>query len=491
MTTMQLPNTQISDAELVIGCRSGNREAFGHIVRRYQGMVSGLIYADCGDLERSEDVAQETFISAWRNLGELREPAKLAGWLCRIARNRLVDLTRNNARHEALIDQVAEHQRTTTEAYPEQGVLSDEEKELLWRTLSAIPQPYRETLVLYYRQGQSTAEVAAATQTTEITVRQRLGRGRQMLREQVNAMVERQILRSAPGPAFTAAVVSALPAAMAPTVAGFGAAAKGSAMAKGTSWLFLLTAWMVPILALLTMVAGTWQTLRNAKTSGLRRLFGFWWVMMWVLVIGWIIAFNLLVALGEYQHWSYQAFVIMESAMVCLYGVAVTGLAAWLKLAARTTWIREGLPNNPELLPRPKLGFWMRLLVFAGPTAAGLSWMIEMALRAGDHLSAGIVAAVIGVICLLSAFQKRDHKKWPDPVQSMAGYFSLLVVVMLVMLNWRLRMWVAGHDGVSISQIQGELPLWPINLFAVVLFVWMAALIRFTKRPGQGGGNRE
>ncbi|HMD53804.1 MAG TPA: sigma-70 family RNA polymerase sigma factor [Phycisphaerae bacterium] len=483
MTTVQIPNMQVSDADLVIGCRKGNREAFGQIVRRYQGMVSGLIYADCGDLERSEEVAQETFISAWRSLGELREPAKLAGWLCRIARNRLVDQTRNSARQEALIDLVSENQRDAVAAPPEQGMLSAEEKELLWRTLSAVPQPYRETLVLYYRQGKSAAEVAAATQTTEMVVRQRLARGRQMLREQVNAMVERQILRSAPGPAFTAAVVGALPAAMAPTAVGFGAAAKGSAVAKGGGWLFLLTAWMVPIMALLTMVAGTWQSIRTAKTPRLRRLFAAWWIMVWLLVLGWIVAINVLINLGQHQHWSYQAFVTMISGMICFYGMAVTGLAAWLKLSARTTWIREGLPNNPELAKLPKMGFWTRLLFFAGPTAAALSWMIEMGLRAGDHLSAGIVAAIIGILCLWSALQKHDHGKWPDPVKSMAKFLSVMVVVMLVMLNWKLRSWVAVHDGVSISQVQGELPLWPINLFAVVLFIWMVGLIKLTKRP--------
>jgi Sigma-70 region 2 len=62
------------DAELVAQSRHGNREAFGRIVRRYQGMVAGVIYSVCGDLHRSEDLAQETFLSAWKSLSAMNDP---------------------------------------------------------------------------------------------------------------------------------------------------------------------------------------------------------------------------------------------------------------------------------------------------------------------------------------------------------------------------------------------------------------------------------
>src|SRR5215813_13610499 len=81
----------VDDSALVSAAREGNRDAFAQIVRRYQGMVSGLIYAAFGDLHRSEDLAQETFLSAWKSLSGLREPAKLAAWLCQIARHRTQD----------------------------------------------------------------------------------------------------------------------------------------------------------------------------------------------------------------------------------------------------------------------------------------------------------------------------------------------------------------------------------------------------------------
>ena len=73
--------TAQSDAELVSASRAGNREAFGQIVRRYSGLISGLIYSSCGNLSASEDIAQETFLAAWKSLSGLREPEKLPAML--------------------------------------------------------------------------------------------------------------------------------------------------------------------------------------------------------------------------------------------------------------------------------------------------------------------------------------------------------------------------------------------------------------------------
>jgi len=90
-----------TDVELVAASRQGNRDAFGQIVRRYQGLISGLIYSSCGDLSASEDIAQETFLAAWKSLSGLREPEKLPAWLCQIARHRMLDQRREAVRENA------------------------------------------------------------------------------------------------------------------------------------------------------------------------------------------------------------------------------------------------------------------------------------------------------------------------------------------------------------------------------------------------------
>src|ERR1700677_4701056 len=78
-----------SDAELVAESLAGNKDAFRQIVERYQTLVCSLAYSATGSLSRSEDLAQETFVTAWKDLAELREPAKLRSWLCAIVRFRI------------------------------------------------------------------------------------------------------------------------------------------------------------------------------------------------------------------------------------------------------------------------------------------------------------------------------------------------------------------------------------------------------------------
>src|SRR5580658_3167650 len=89
---------ECDDAELVSLRRAGNRDAFGRIVARYQSLICSLAYSATGSLGQSEDLAQETFITAWKHLGHLRERHKLRPWLCGIARNRINNFLRREGR---------------------------------------------------------------------------------------------------------------------------------------------------------------------------------------------------------------------------------------------------------------------------------------------------------------------------------------------------------------------------------------------------------
>ena len=74
--TQAVKTTDSSDSELVTRSLAGNRDAFGGIVARYQSLLCSLAYSATGSLSQSEDLAQETFITAWKQLAELREPQK-------------------------------------------------------------------------------------------------------------------------------------------------------------------------------------------------------------------------------------------------------------------------------------------------------------------------------------------------------------------------------------------------------------------------------
>jgi RNA polymerase sigma factor (sigma-70 family) len=148
--------TMMSDDQLCQQSRAGDREAFGGIVERYQSLICSLAYSACGNLSRSEDLAQETFVTAWQRLGELREPAKLRAWLCGIVRNLAANASRREQRRGGpaeSLDAVAE--RASLEADPAAHAVTQEEETLLWRSLAGLSDTYREPMVLFYRQGRT------------------------------------------------------------------------------------------------------------------------------------------------------------------------------------------------------------------------------------------------------------------------------------------------------------------------------------------------
>jgi zinc protease len=223
-----------SDSELWQLVRQGSAPAFESVVKRHQSLVCAVAYSYCGDLTLSEDIAQETFWAAWRERAALEQAGSLRSWLCGIARN-----LGNNARRRALraaeaaipLEDVAEP--STPTRGPAEEAATREMESLVWQTLEQIPETYREALVLFYREQQSVAEVAAALELSEDAVKQRLSRGRGMLRERVAELVGETLRRSRPGRAFTVAVMTGLAALSAGTktaVAGAGAAGTGAAL---------------------------------------------------------------------------------------------------------------------------------------------------------------------------------------------------------------------------------------------------------------------
>src|SRR3954464_10979221 len=188
----QMKTADCGDSELVKQSLAGNRDAFGWIVARYQSLLCSLAYSATGSLNQSEDLAQETFITAWKQLAELREPEKLRSWLCRISPNLTYDALRQQGRepiHKAeTLEKVQEP--PAPEPLPSEHTISREEEAILWRSIERIPASYREPLVLYYREHHSVEKVAAALELSEDAVKQRLSRGRKVLHEHGLALVE-------------------------------------------------------------------------------------------------------------------------------------------------------------------------------------------------------------------------------------------------------------------------------------------------------------
>ena len=90
------------EATLVLRAKEGDVRAFEALVSRYQNLACSVAYGACGDLHLSEEIAQEAFISAWRHLGQLKDPAVFRSWLCGIVRNKAADRRRKDLGHDQL-----------------------------------------------------------------------------------------------------------------------------------------------------------------------------------------------------------------------------------------------------------------------------------------------------------------------------------------------------------------------------------------------------
>ena len=297
--TQAVKTTDHSDSELVTWSLAGNRDAFGWIVARYQSLLCSLAYSATGSLSQSEDLAQETFVAAWKQLADLREPEKLRSWLCRILRNLTYDALRKQGRepiHKAQpLQEIQES--PAPEPLPSDYTISREEEAVLWRSIERIPESYREPLVLYYREHQSVENVAAVLDLSEDAVKQRLSRGRKLLHEQVLAFVEGALERTSPGKAFTIGVLAALPAftisAKAAT-AGV-AAAKGGTIAKTAAASGLFTAMLAPALGFFGNYIGYRIGMEGARSDHEREFIKSFYRKLLACLIGFCVAYGVLV----------------------------------------------------------------------------------------------------------------------------------------------------------------------------------------------------
>jgi RNA polymerase sigma factor (sigma-70 family) len=325
---------EYSDTELVSRSLAGDRDAFSRIVSRYQTLICSLAYSRIGNLGQSEDIAQETFITAWKHLGLLREPAKLRSWLCGIVRNRIHKSLRREGREPARHAEPLEvlDDLPASESLPSEQVVQQEEEAILWRSLERIPELYREPLILFYRQHQSVEAVAAELELSEDTVKQRLSRGRRLLHQEVLAFVETTLERTNPGKAFTLAVLATIPvlttSAKAATIGA--AAIKGGAMAKTAVVGGAFNAIIGPLLGFL----GPWLQYRAflaaAKTESERQNLRSYYRRLLGLMLSFAVVLVGLIACGQkFLHAQPGLFAGALLALVAAYVAAAVWMGAW------------------------------------------------------------------------------------------------------------------------------------------------------------------
>ncbi|NQV34818.1 MAG: sigma-70 family RNA polymerase sigma factor, partial [Phycisphaeraceae bacterium] len=252
-----------NDIELLKRCLTGSTRSFEVLVQRYQSLVCALTYGATGSVDKSEELAQETFLLAWKNLRQLRDLGKFKAWLCQIARRVIQSWLRTRKREtvgKAALLEKASLEKTAIS--PTEVAIQQEQQAVVDQAIEIIPEQYRVPLILFYRENKSTREVATIIGLNENTTRQRISRARALLKDQVAAMVETSLAQSKPGKAFTTGVLVSVAGL---SIKGAATATAAHAVATGMS---ALTVKITGIAAGLLLVAGvTYMTVKPKPSN--------------------------------------------------------------------------------------------------------------------------------------------------------------------------------------------------------------------------------
>ena len=168
----------------VLAAREGDQNAFSRLALATQGLLTSSALSITRDVRLSEEIAQDVLLKVWRQLGGLKNPASFLPWLRKVVRHDSISRLRTQKRHQAeagelgevLLAQVVDEGGDSAD--PVQRLSRDQQAVQLRSLLALLKPSDRELLTLYFREHESTQQVANLLGIPDQTVRQRLSRAR-------------------------------------------------------------------------------------------------------------------------------------------------------------------------------------------------------------------------------------------------------------------------------------------------------------------------
>ncbi len=171
-----MAQTPDATEDLVVRAQAGDRDAFERLVRGHSGLVAAVAAAHISDRTEVDDLVQETFMTAWREISRLRKPESFGPWVSAVARNLARTAAADSSRRSRMRPEIR------------RGASPERTDEIYRRVLSAVeslPDGYREVFLLRYVAERDCAEIACELGIALGTVTSRLSRGHAMLREKL------------------------------------------------------------------------------------------------------------------------------------------------------------------------------------------------------------------------------------------------------------------------------------------------------------------
>lgn len=173
-----------ADLDLVRDARGGDHQAFGHLVRRYEGRLFGLVSMIVRQPAGAEEVVQDAFVRAFTHLDRFDDRQPFYPWLTtiavRLAQNWLRKHGRELRREGTSLDDA---QEPTTEREALGALISDQRSRRVWQEVARLPSGERTAVMLYYRDEMPVRDIARVLGVTAGTIKTLLFRARRHLRE--------------------------------------------------------------------------------------------------------------------------------------------------------------------------------------------------------------------------------------------------------------------------------------------------------------------
>lgn len=181
----------MTDQEIILRCKNGDREAFNLLMEKYQRQVFNVVYGMLSDYEDASDATQEVFIKVYRSIASFKGQSSFMTWLYRICSNVCNDFLRKRQRQGRTVSLDADNDEETNnvmevvsnEPTPDETLEMNESQKALWAAIKALKKEYREIIVYSDIQQLSYDEIAKIIKCPNGTVKSRLNRARSALKK--------------------------------------------------------------------------------------------------------------------------------------------------------------------------------------------------------------------------------------------------------------------------------------------------------------------
>jgi RNA polymerase sigma factor (sigma-70 family) len=345
MSLIQRVNSDVRLAQ------QGDMQAYSRLIQHCQNVVTSIALAIVKDIDDSEEVAQQVFISAWENLKKLKNSDSFLPWIRQSTRYTAFNFLRDNKSSARMSSEQADiilAQVADPSLANDDRLMIENQNVVLQHFIDQLAEDEREIVLLYYREEQSSKQVAELLSLSESNVRKKLSRVRQNLKSESLKRVTHLVYSTAPAIGFSALmsslIVPSAPVAAAAVASSVGSKASSSLIGKVAT--VLGGAFLGAFLAIIAVMWSTNMAMKNVPAEDKRRLLKRYRNEM----IAWIVVF------GSFFSASYQFtagwIVPILSYFIFMLGFVVLMLRQMGLLNNHSVLVKNGESKRPSLKNR-------------------------------------------------------------------------------------------------------------------------------------------